>query len=130
MNGARLRAALVVALVGLGCAGSAGRAVPPTAAAVVEGFVSDPTGDPIEGAQVFIADETVGTLSDERGAYRIELPAPGSYLIKAVRSGFTRDSLTVTIAAQPIVRADFVLGEAPVCQGPCFDSFGNPITCC
>ena len=129
MSGARLRAVLVVALVGLGCAGASGRAAPP-ATAVVEGFVSDPAGDPIEGAQVFIADETAGTLSDERGAYRIELPAPGSYLIKAVRTGFTRDSLTVTIAAQPIVRADFVLGEAPVCRGPCFDALGNPITCC
>ena len=130
MSGARPRAALAVALVGLGCAGGPGRAAPPAAAAVVEGFVSDPAGDPIEGAQVFIAEETAGTLSDERGAYRIELPAPGSYLIKAVRTGFTRDSLTVTIAAQPTVRADFVLGEAPVCRGPCFDGLGNPIACC
>jgi hypothetical protein len=114
-------------LVGLGCAGASGRAAAPAA---VEGFVSDPAGDPIEGAQVFSADEMAGTLSDERGAYRIELPAPGPYLIKAVRTGVTRDSLTVTIAAQPIVRADFVLEEAPVCRGPCSDALGNPIACC
>ena len=84
----------------------------------------------MRGAQLFIADETAGTLSDERGAYRIELPAPGSYLIKAVRTGFTRDSIAITIEQQPVVRADFELGEAPACLGPCFDRNGNPIACC
>ena len=124
----RLAAALTVALVGLGCAGGTGRAGPPTAS-VVEGIVSDSTGEPIEGAQVFISDQTAGALSDERGAYRLDLPAPGAYVIHAVRSGFAADSLSVTIEDAP-VRADFTLAEAPPCTGPCFDGLGNPIACC
>ena len=124
--------ALLGALLALSCAGgraaSARDAAP--SAAVVEGFVTGPDGAPIEGAQVFTADQGAGALSDARGAYRIEIPAPGTYLIKAARTGFTRDSLSVAVAAQPVVRADFVLEEAPVCQGRCVDGLGNPITCC
>ena len=133
------RVAVLATLIGLGalaCASNSGEAVPSRdpplagAAAVVEGFVLDLDGRPIEGAQVFVADESAGALTDERGAYRMELPLPGTYLIKAVRDGFTRDSVSVPIDAPSRVRADFVLGEAPVCRGPCFDRLGNPIACC
>jgi hypothetical protein len=121
---------VAAALLGLSCAGGTGVASPPDAIAVVEGLVLDLDSEPIEGAQVFTADETVGALTDERGAYRFELTVPGTYEIKAVRDGFTRDSVRVTLDAPSRVRADFVLGEAPVCQGPCFDRLGNPIACC
>ena len=117
--------ALLAALLAVGCAG--GRAA--SAPALVEGSVTGPDGAPSEGAQVFTADQEAGARTDARGAYRIELPATGTYLIKAARTGFTRDSLDV-IVAQPVVRADFVLREAPVCPDRCVDGLGNSIACC
>jgi hypothetical protein len=120
----------------VGCAGgraASGGAAAGSAAvagALVEGLVTGPDGEPIEGAQVFTAGQEAGALTDARGAYRIAIPAAGAWLIVATRTGYTRDSLSVIVAAQPVVRADFVLEEAPVCQGRCVDGLGNPIACC
>ena len=119
----------VALLIALGCAGGSGEASLTSGAFRVEGAVMDAAGQAIEDTQVFIADQSAGTLTDERGRYRLELPAPGSYLLKAVRVGFTRDSLTIEVAG-PVTGVDFVLRSAPVCLGQCFDDLGNPIACC
>jgi hypothetical protein len=114
-----------------GCAQGGSVGDPAGEAAAVQGFVRDDAGEPIEGAQVFIADETAGALTDERGAYRIDLPPSATYLVKAVRVGFTRDSLRVPVGVEgSVTRADFVLVDSPVCQGQCFDDLENPIACC
>ena len=87
----------VALLIALGCAGTSGEAPLRSGAFRVEGAVRDAAGQVIEDTQVFIADQSAGALTDERGRYHLDLPAPGSYLVKAVRVDFTRDSLTIDV---------------------------------
>ena len=77
-----------------------------------------------------VADQSAGTLTDEDGAYRIAVPSPGAYAVKAARAGFTRDSLTVTVAPRAKRAGGLHPAGIPALPGPCFDGRGNPIAGC
>ena len=67
----------------------------------VEGILTDrEDGSPVEGALVLLVDEDgqelVGRLSNEEGVFRLAVPEPGSYRLRAVRIGYA------TLLSEPI----------------------------
>jgi hypothetical protein len=78
----------------------------------VEGFVSDPRRQPIEGARVFVGGALSSALAvtDRRGYYRIDgLPAGYSYPIVASAPGYQNDQRTVEIRAGEVSPMSFTL---------------------
>jgi hypothetical protein len=66
-------------------------------AAVIHGLVTDDAGAPVAGAMVSaIGAATTFAISDKNGRYELGALAPGSYLVRAHRSGFTA-SRTVSV---------------------------------
>lgn len=73
------------------------------------GVVSDTKGEPLIGAAViYRADVTIGALTDEIGAYEIELPA-GEVRLICRASGMITDTLFVTIIDGKTISRDIVL---------------------
>ncbi len=78
-------------------------AVRPASVGGVVGQVIDTftpsTSTPIDGAQITINGQTVTTDSSGSGLFRFPSLAPGTYSVSAVASGYTSQSLSVTVAA-------------------------------
>lgn len=73
------------------------------------GRVTDSAGSPLIGAAViYKKDVTIGALTDEIGAFRMELP-PGELRIICRYSGMVTDTLTVTVIAGTTISRDIVL---------------------
>jgi len=54
----------------------------------ISGHITDAEfGDSIPGVSVFIANTTIGTVSDENGYYKLAIPGPGSYRLTAAHAG-------------------------------------------
>ena len=73
----------------------------PVFAAVISGTVSDSSGGAVPSARVTLrqiasGQETV-VETDARGAYRFDVPNPGSYLVIVSRPGFSEAARTVII---------------------------------
>ena len=72
------------------------------AAVSVRGVVRDPSGAPVKDADVSIATAersvVASTKTDAQGAFVIDVPAPGVYLVSVNASGFADTRLSVTIA--------------------------------
>jgi hypothetical protein len=89
--------ALVGGLMLLGAAAPAGAqaAVPPAgqpsvAPGAIHGVVTDENGAPVAGAMVSaIGVASVFGISDRSGRYELQALAPGAYLVRAHRTGFT-----------------------------------------
>jgi outer membrane receptor protein involved in Fe transport len=91
------------------------------AAVTVSGIVRDPSGAPVEGAQLVIATPGRASIAsartDAQGRFQIEAPAPGSYLLIASARGFqdARQSLIVESGMKSIdVALPFVALEEDV----------------
>lgn len=92
-------------------------AVAPRAAAqangVIEGTVTlSGSSLPLAEVQITLVGANRGARSDEKGAYRISAVAPGTYVVRAQRIGYTSITRSVTVGTGQTVRADFALREA------------------
>ena len=77
--------------------------------ATLSGYVKDASsGEPLIGAVVFTDDMSVGVSANEFGWYSLQV-AKGDYLIKCSYSGYTTDSLRVSL--QDNAKHDFLLSE-------------------
>ncbi len=85
------------------------------AAPVLRGRVTDAsTGRPIPGAQVYVAEGAVGTLTDARGDFELafaDLPGDSAVTLRAEHVGYARDSARVELAGEPGEAVDFRLGS-------------------
>ncbi|HJU68221.1 MAG TPA: SusC/RagA family TonB-linked outer membrane protein [Gemmatimonadaceae bacterium] len=72
------------------------------------------TQQPIPNAQVVIVGTQIGSLTDDRGEYRLTRVTPGSRQVRALRLGYQSATQTVTVAAGGTATADFTLGTAVV----------------
>ena len=90
--------------------------VTPLAAAgqgIIEGTVTDGSGQPIEGVEVSVAGE-MGTLTGAAGTYRLaDLPA-GPHSVGFTRLGYGASSHEVNVADNETTRLDVVLLPAPI----------------
>ena len=66
-------------------------------------------GETVPFATVRVAGTALGTAADADGAYRIALPAAGSYTLSVSAVGFGSAAREVTVAAGQTVRADVAL---------------------
>jgi hypothetical protein len=85
-----------------------------TVSGAVYGVVTDDTGGPVAGAMVSaVGAVTVFAVSDETGRYEIATLAPGPYLIRAHRKGFTASrSRTIDVRAGARISSTFALRKA------------------
>lgn len=93
-------------------------AMPGTAQAqqgtVVGRVVDGRTGVGIPGAQVFVVNTQIGTLSDPEGNYRIAAVIPGEREIRVITIGYRSETQTISVVAGQTSRADFQLGWSAV----------------
>src|SRR5690242_17558775 len=83
------------------------------AAVSVRGVVRDPSGAPLKDADVSIATAersvVASTKTDAEGAFVIDVPAPGIYLVSVTAAGFAEARQSVTIAEAGTPPLDVVL---------------------
>ena len=72
------------------------------------------TRQPIPSAQVVIVGTQVGSLTDERGEFRVARVTPGSTQLRAMRLGYQSAMQTVIVTAGGTATVEFVLGTAVV----------------
>ena len=72
------------------------------------------TQQPIPNAQVVIVGTQIGSVTDDRGEYRLTRVTPGSRQLRALRLGYQSVTQNVTIAAGQTATVDFALGTAAV----------------
>lgn len=88
------------------------------AAAVLRGRVTDAsTGRPISGAQVYVADGAVGTLTDREGGFELafaDLPDDSAVTLRAVHLGYEGDSARIGLADAGAAAVDFRLDSEAV----------------
>jgi TonB-dependent starch-binding outer membrane protein SusC len=76
----------------------------------VEGTVTDGrTGEPLRGAQITVAETTLGALSGANGAFTISNVPVGTQRVQAQFLGFATVSQEVDVSAGDVVRVDFTL---------------------
>jgi len=87
--------------------GSLGWALAPT---VIEGYVKDAkTGNPLPGANVFIAGTSIGAASDLNGRYRILRVPPGSYTLRVTYIGYKPMEVSIQVTVGEAIKKDFML---------------------
>jgi hypothetical protein len=72
------------------------------------------TQQPIPNAQVVIVGTQVGSVTDDRGEFRLTRVTPGTRQLRALRLGYQSATQNVTIAAGQTATVDFALGTAVV----------------
>ncbi len=81
----------------------------------ITGVITDEvSGHPIEGAQVILVGETVGTLTNADGRYLLLNVPAGEHTIRVVLPGFVQQSQTVTVTAGETAASDFTLKASAV----------------
>jgi iron complex outermembrane receptor protein len=86
---------------------------PPPAGGVLTGKITDAkTGESLPGASIYLHDLKKGTISDDKGMYRIANLNGGKYLVEITYQGYSSIIETVTINGN--TEKDFVLKEAVV----------------
>ncbi len=83
----------------------------------VEGRVADVSGEPLVGVNVSVRGTTVGAATDVDGLYAIANAPVGEQVMVASAIGFRAEQRAVTVAADAVVRIDFVLREAVLLSG-------------
>jgi hypothetical protein len=73
----------------------------------ISGTITDDKGNILPYASVFIKGSSLGTTSNNRGKYFLDLPA-GNYIVVCQYVGYGRQEKTVTLAAESII-LDFQL---------------------
>lgn len=107
-------AALVVlaALLMAGCAKPENVESAGLAAGVIEGVVTDPSQNPLEGAAVQIDGQNRTATTDKTGAFRFAV-APGEYLVLATLPGHRGEAQRAHPEAGGAVKLAFVLAPLP-----------------
>ena len=78
----------------------------------IAGTIADSeTLRPVAGAQVFIPGTVVGTLTGERGTFRLEGVPVGQVTVTVRLIGYKEASLTVDVAGGQVTTADFVVEQ-------------------
>jgi hypothetical protein len=85
-----------------------------TGLAVVAGYVVEPSGQPVAGAEVLVMGTPLTTRVDAHGAYRLERVPPGSQVIRVRRLGFRPRTVQLDIAPHVLNDLDAVL--EPIAQ--------------
>ncbi len=89
-----------------------------TATATLSGTVTDQNGDVVSGAEVSVANESLGLLrqiiTDEGGNFNFSLLQPGTYRVTARRDGFAPSeipALRLNVGSQESLRITLTVGE-------------------
>jgi iron complex outermembrane receptor protein len=96
---------VTMALLALAGRGSAEEARP------VSGVVRDERGRPLPGATVDAGAKGAAAKTDERGAFRLELP-PGAYTLRVSAPGRAAVSTPVEVGAPPRSTVEITMGPA------------------
>ena len=72
------------------------------------------TQQPVPNAQVVIVGTQIGSLTNDRGEFRLTRVTPGSTQVRALRLGYQSLTQTVIVTAGATATADFALGTAVV----------------
>ena len=81
----------------------------------VAGTVSDVTTvQPLSGVEVFISDTRLSTLTDARGAYRIDGIVPGTIEVQVQSIGYAPARRTLVVQPGEMVISDFNLSVSAV----------------
>ncbi|MBI5678109.1 MAG: carboxypeptidase regulatory-like domain-containing protein, partial [Planctomycetes bacterium] len=98
---------------------------------IVFGFVLDENGDSLKGVTVTITnDKTQSTETDDNGYYEFSGLEAGGYTLTFEKSGYTNQTLDITLKAEEILEAETVTMELEVkgsIYGYAVDIHGNPI---
>jgi len=94
----------------------------------VHGRVSDASGRPIPFASVTLKGTTIGTTSNAKGAYTLEVPA-GNHVVECRHVGYHRESRSFRMEGQDI-NLDFVLRieELTMWRNPAATDSTSPAT--
>ncbi|MBO9155063.1 mucoidy inhibitor MuiA family protein [Chitinophaga sp. GCM10012297] len=68
----------------------------------VSGTVTDPAGRPITGATIRVPDRTIGTSTNEKGEFALQVP-PGTKTLDVSYIGYMKQSVPVSAARIPVV---------------------------
>lgn len=68
----------------------------------VSGTVTDPSGQPLTGATIRVPDRTIGTSTNDKGEFTLQLP-PGAKTVEVAYIGYRKQTLPVTSAHLPVV---------------------------
>lgn len=86
---------------------------PPVVGGVLTGKITDAkTGESLPGASIYLHDLKKGTISDDKGMYRIANLNGGKYLVEITYRGYSTIIETVTVNGD--TQKDFTLKEAVV----------------
>jgi outer membrane receptor for ferrienterochelin and colicins len=75
-------------------------------------------GEPVPSARVAVKGTSIGTLTDETGAYRLQGLRPGRYTIVAAAIGHSTEEQAITLREGEPQQLDFVLSVAAVSLNP------------
>jgi TonB family protein len=75
-----------------------------TSAVPLDGIVLDAAGIPIAGANVSVAGTAVATITDEKGHFRVSIPATGQQKLSVRRLGFQPVSSDINVVAGQSLR--------------------------
>src|SRR5712692_3738697 len=101
----------VVAGLGIGRAGPAGAQTRGT----LQGQVTDQsTGRPIEGAAIIVLGTTLTAGTDASGRYTVPGLPPGTYTVRAVRIGYSRQENSISVAVGQSATHDFAMAPAAI----------------
>jgi len=75
----------------------------------IQGRVTDPNGNPLAGAQVWLNGLSAGTATDTTGRYLIEVPMHGVYQVIYQFIGYQTETLTVSVDHGEIVQRNVKL---------------------
>jgi iron complex outermembrane recepter protein len=81
-------------------------------AQTVKGTITDDEGKPVSDVSVTVKGTFLGTVTDAKGTYRIQLKTPGTYTVQWQHVGFQPVEQTVTAAADAEVVASASLQKA------------------
>jgi hypothetical protein len=76
------------------------------------------TGQPLEGAQVRIPTQALGSVSDEAGAVRVTGISAGSHLVEVQRLGYGTERIMIDFAPGAVVEGEIELVVQPVTLDP------------
>jgi TonB-linked SusC/RagA family outer membrane protein len=98
-------------LVGIGLAlGLISSAAAAQSNGTITGVVTDSeTGQPLNGAQVYVADTNISTLTDQRGRYLLLNVPAGPQTVRTVLIGYASEEQTVTVVAGQTATLDIAV---------------------
>jgi hypothetical protein len=124
MSGLRVAVCAVVVAFVFGWAASAQQQEDQQDTAVISGAISDSSGAPVAGASVALTDDRGGnesTNADDKGRYKVEGLAAGSYTITISADGFKVfewDALKLIDGAKAVVNAQLQREDPQEDPGP------------